>query len=376
MANQHPAILVHGMFGWGPNELGGFPYWGTAALVDSPLRRHFASVGPISSAYDRACELAFQIRGGRVDYGAEHAAEAEHERFGRVHPGFHPDWSEAAPVHLIGHSMGGPTIWMLQHLLAQDAFGWGSSAAWVRSISTISGAMNGSTVVYWLGCDLHTGLLQADGIGAFLIKAVELYTAATGSLFDSFYDLDLDHWGYIRGRDESLADYLQRIADGPMFRGRDNGAYSVSLQGMCEQNQRCQTYPGSHYFSYVTQQTFSGFLTGFHLPHPRMNPFIIPSAVYIGSAGFEQPFYPGFNAAEWWPNDGLISAYSQAYPRSAGEHPSAAGVSDRCDYEPGVWYHELLDGVDHIDIVALPQLDQIGTQKRFYRALFERLATL
>ncbi len=32
--------------------------------------------------------------------------------------------------------------------------------------------------------------------------------------------------------------------------------------------------------------------------------------------------------------------------------------------------------MDHIDIVALPQLNQIGRQKRFYMALFDRLAGL
>lgn len=120
MANAHPVILCHGLFGWGPSEVGGFPYWGTALSVPSPLDRQAASVGPISSTHDRACELAFQIKGGRVDYGKAHAQAAGHQRFGRTYEGrravLYQKWSEHHPVHLVGHSLGAPTIFMLQHL--------------------------------------------------------------------------------------------------------------------------------------------------------------------------------------------------------------------------------------------------------------------
>jgi hypothetical protein len=36
----------------------------------------------------------------------------------------------------------------------------------------------------------------------------------------------------------------------------------------------------------------------------------------------------------------------------------------------------MLESVDHIDIVALPEPAKIGQQIRFYRTLFERLAAL
>jgi triacylglycerol lipase len=377
MPNCHPIILVHGMFGWGPSELGGFPYWGTGVHVPCAMPRFLASVGPISSVHDRACELAYQIRGGRVDYGEAHADAAGHARHGRTHAGLHPDWSSEKPVHLVGHSLGAPTIWMLQHLLHIDYFGWGSRAGWVRSISCVSGCLNGSTATYFLGCDERTGLLVDGSLGYFLAGAIELLASATGALFDSIYDFDLDHWG-IEGRrePEAVSSYVARVAQSAMFRGKDNGAFSVTLQGMREQNALCQTHDDTYYFSYATQQTFAGFFTGHHRPHPRMNPFIIPTGVYIGRKVFDEPPYSGYDDRDWWPNDGLISTYSQQFPRTAGHHRSAEGISAQAVYDRGVWYHDLLDGVDHIDIVALPQLDQIGFQKRFYTQLYQRLAAL
>jgi triacylglycerol esterase/lipase EstA (alpha/beta hydrolase family) len=80
-------------------------------------------------------ELFWQIKGGRVDYGAKHAERHGHARFGRTFPGLYPRWDAAHPVHLIGHSMGGQTARMLVQMLrdqvprpatALRAVRWGS----------------------------------------------------------------------------------------------------------------------------------------------------------------------------------------------------------------------------------------------------------
>lgn len=71
-----------------------------------------------------------------------------------------------------------------------------------------------------------------------------------------------------------------------------------------------------------------------------------------------------------------MSVYSQMYPRTAGNHPVGGVIDTETGFEPGAWYYQVLDDIDHIDVVALPQLDQIGWQKRFYRSLFTRLAAL
>ncbi len=379
-ANDCPVVLVPGLFGWGRGELADFPYWGTGLTVPSPLRRRQARPGPISSMLDRACELAFQIRGGQVDYGEAHAEEAGHLRYGKTYaPGdaLYPAWSEEQPVHLVGHSMGGPTIQLLQQLLAEDYFGWGTTQRWVASISSISGDLNGSTLTYFVGCDEVTGLVQEDGLASNLGRAVELFLRATGSLFDRIYDFDLDQWGLGGMRDgEGLDGYLQRIASSPMFRGKDNGFYSLTLQNMLVQDARCLTYPDTYYFTYVTEKTVTGFLTGHAYPEPDMNPFLIAGSVYMGSKQFDHPFYPGFRSEDWWPNDGAAPVFSQQYPRIAGNHPVGGPLDDGAGFHPGAWYYQPLADTDHLAIVALPPLSQIGRQKRFYRSLFERLASL
>ncbi len=212
MANTRPVVLVHGLLGFGPKELGPFEYWKNALRVKTPLKIHEASVGPLSSVHDRACELAAQIKGTQVDYGLEHAEAEGHERLGRDYAGqgFVEDWSATNPVHLVGHGMGAATARCLQHLLATDAFGWSSNQTWISSITSISGSLNGSTLVYLFGADDKSGLIEGY-IPTELMKFFEIFTAATGGLVESIYDFDLDHWDFKRRDDESLIDFISSV---------------------------------------------------------------------------------------------------------------------------------------------------------------------
>ena len=78
---RYPLIFVHGMYGWGDAE--GInkkaPYWGgtTGSIVEyltgKGIECYATSEGPISSAWDQACELYAQLKGTRVDYGEHHS---------------------------------------------------------------------------------------------------------------------------------------------------------------------------------------------------------------------------------------------------------------------------------------------------------------
>ena len=38
-----------------------------------------------------------------------------HKRYGRTYEGIMPDWEPGKKIHLVGHSMGGQTIRLMEH---------------------------------------------------------------------------------------------------------------------------------------------------------------------------------------------------------------------------------------------------------------------
>lgn len=78
VGNNYPIVMVHGCFGWGSNEGAGLYYWGgkeslTQKLTEKGYTVYSPSIGPVSSNWDRACELYTYIVGGTVDYGESHS---------------------------------------------------------------------------------------------------------------------------------------------------------------------------------------------------------------------------------------------------------------------------------------------------------------
>jgi len=180
---QYPIVLVHGFIGWGRDEFGvggtRLYYWGhcsgdlEAVMKSRGFDVYTASVSPLGSAWDRACELYAQIKGGTyvagqgtkddvnyvptsgfyVDYGARHALgvtnraasslteyvssegrvvnRGTHSRFGNSHlaPQYgmknsngeyfvvkHPNFP-IEPIHLVVHSYGGQTARVFMEIM-------------------------------------------------------------------------------------------------------------------------------------------------------------------------------------------------------------------------------------------------------------------
>ena len=168
--SAHPTVFVHGLLGWGAQDAlyRAVPYWGLAAGdVLGYLNRcgydcRAASVGIISSAWDRACELYAALTGGRADYGIAHAQHFGHARFGTAYPApLVPGWGADKPVDLVGHSFGGATARLLMQLLAHgcpeevqaaEAAGetpsplfTGGKTGWVHALVAIAAPHDGST---------------------------------------------------------------------------------------------------------------------------------------------------------------------------------------------------------------------------------------
>ena len=124
-AERYPTIYVHGLMGWGEHDqiYAVTPYWGLASdlmpyLTGKGYESYAASVGPLSSAWDRACELYAQLVGARTDYGVKHAQDFGHERYGIDYetPLF-DGWGTERAVNLVGHSFGGATTRLFLEIL-------------------------------------------------------------------------------------------------------------------------------------------------------------------------------------------------------------------------------------------------------------------
>lgn len=125
-----------------------------------------AEIGPFSSNWDRACDLFAVIKGTQVDYGTDHAIEDNHKQTGRQYKGLYKRWGgkingKVNKVHFIAHSMGGPTIRMLAHLLYHGVKNTPMEAMVDKSHPLYSGGNDWIDSITFLESPL-TGLVLAD----------------------------------------------------------------------------------------------------------------------------------------------------------------------------------------------------------------------
>lgn len=327
--NFYPIVLVHGLGGFGRNELYGYKYWGGLTDIQQDLDNrgyttYTASIGPFSSNWDRACELYAQIKGGTVDYGQAHAAKYGHARYGRTYPGLYPQWGEVNPttgtvnkLHFIGHSMGGPTARTLAQLLEQGSpdeqatasqgqvspLFQGGKRGWVESILTISSPHNGSTLT-----DLVENTLP------LALQMVAFLAAVQGDVKLVSYDFGLDQWGLIRQPGESINDYIDRVSQSQIWKStKDNAEWDVSPDGAVALNGWIHAQPDIYYFSVSNEQTFKNPITHHQDPEPDMNPVFVPFAFYMGSHTRKRPGHV-ITDSTWWPNDGVANTVAMAGP--------------------------------------------------------------
>ncbi|GAA5512144.1 lipase [Deinococcus carri] len=358
-----PIILVHGMTGFGRDEMGGLvKYWGGFFDVQEDLKAlgyqvYTASVGPFSSNWDRAAELYAQIKGGCVDYGAAHSAEFGHTRNdpAKCYPGFYPQWDAGHPVNLIGHSMGGPTSRLLVKLLddgspanaAEGNLYTGRRAGWVRNVMTISSPNDGSPA--------------ADNLQTLIPELQKLIVTAGGLLGANatdftVYDFDAGQWGLKRQPGESLSAYADRVAHSRMMTSKDSCAWDLRPDGAKEQNVFIGRSKVTRYFSWATSASHAGLLTGWHYPDVTMSAELLPTAY-----PFPRPLTPGMGNvfgksafggvtydSSWWENDGIAPSNYMDAPIG---QPSEAYTGQPT--QNGRWYRlGKLSGWDHLDITG------------------------
>ncbi|MEZ7618171.1 YSIRK-targeted triacylglycerol lipase [Staphylococcus epidermidis] len=330
--NQDPIILVHGFNGYASGTgpiTGKGNYWGGDRLkiIQDYRAKGYnvmeASVSAFGSNYDRAVELYYYIKGGRVDYGAAHAAKYGHERYGKTYAGAYKDWKPGQKIHLIGHSVGGQTIRYLEELLRhgspeeveyQKQHGGDISPLYkggqdnmISSITTIATPHNGTHAADLLGNEEIIRQVAYD------------YARSKGNKL-SHVDVGLSQWGLKQREDETLVQYIQRVKQSKLWTTKDNGFYDLTTEGTDILNQKTSLNPNIVYKTYQGESTRPG-PNGTQKADVNMNIGYTLTANTIGKV----------KDKAWRENDGLVSVISGQYPLNQA-HTSATD-----QVQKGVW---------------------------------------
>lgn len=379
---NYPFVFVHGMFGWGENE--GVnriaPYWGgtTGSLVDY-LRDincdcYAASVGPLSGAWDQACELYAQLMGTVVDYGEVHSKRYGHKRYGRRYNlPMIENWSAENKIHLVGHSFGGNAVRMLAHLLTYGApkeveasgddvspLFKGGNEALVYSVTTICSPLNGTSAYETAD---RIKLVHPLRHLAYFYAGVLGRSAMNGRLVDFHLEqFDLTH---VSGRSdaESLRSVLEK-----MKTTKDSIEYDMSPEGALRMNENIEISPNIYYFSYPFNSVRSFGKNQVRVPVDwRMPLLFVTSSMMIANAHFHNTHSVSQHDYE---NDGLVNVKSQLHPN---DEPGTDFV-DIESVKKGVWNVMPVTNADHgMAVGLLADREQL---RSFYIKFIENIRLL
>ena len=375
--SDDPVVFVHGLLGWGQRDriYRIMPYWGmtTGSLTDylsaKGYETYAASVGPLSSAWDRACELYAALTGGRADYGIAHAQHFGHARFGTAYPApLVPGWGAGRPIDLVGHSFGGATARLLMQLLAHgcpeevqaaEAAGetpsplfTGGKGNYINSVTTLCAPHNGTTLAY-----IIDGMNMAE-LGK---AACYAYAGLMGrSKLNGYVDFHLEQFGLtpIPG-DGSTPEEAFIKAFMTIMTHTDTAADDMYPERAEEINKLSKPVDGVYYFSY-SYQTTRKTLAGTQVPKIKTLVVLRPSATLLGA--YSKNLFSDYKIdASWLPNDGLVNVVSARYPFT-DEHE---------DYTPGMeletakWYVMPTREGDHGTVIGM-QCTKSQTLKFYY----------
>ncbi|CYG24218.1 Lipase [Staphylococcus aureus] len=264
--NQDPIVLVHGFNGFtddiNPSVLA--HYWGgnkmniRQDLEENGYKAYEASISAFGSNYDRAVELYYYIKGGRVDYGAAHAAKYGHERYGKTYEGIYKDWKPGQKVHLVGHSMGGQTIRQLEELLrngSREEIEYQKKHS--GEISPLFKGNNDNMIssITTLGTP-HNGTHASDLAGnEALVRQIVFDIGKMFGNKNSRVDFGLAQWGLKQKPNESYIDYVKRVKQSNLWKSKDNGFYDLTREGATDLNRKTSLNPNIVYKTYTGEAT-------------------------------------------------------------------------------------------------------------------------
>ena len=381
----YPKVFIHGLGGWGESD--GietrlhYHYWGfgtedrdlPAHLRAQGIEAYFPSLGPFTSAWDRACELWAYLFGGTVDFGKSHSARYGHKRYGRTYPGVMKDLGTKGThekIDLIGHSFGGPTAIVFADLLYNGSeeeractpagslsplFAGGHD--YVRCLATLSGANNGTTFADFFG---EKGMKLLSGT-VYTVNAL----AAPTPLMD-LLDFHTDQWD-IMGESVyykySLPSLRQRLHGVKRLVNNhlDNVGYELQAEYAAEINRTLKICPDTYYFAWRACRTHDDG-RGRQVPNRDMRRILKLWSTVIGRYRPEKLQKLGFDET-WLPSDGIVNVKCLGAPFGLGSRDLAPGEA----VVSGVWYHMPIEDKHHMSWVG------IGEETEAFYAFYDRL---
>ena len=365
----YPVVLLHGLGGWGEDDglerRFHYHYWGfdtgerdLAAHLRAQGREVFCpSLGPFTSACDRACELYAYLFGGTVDYGLRHSRANGHKRRGRYYPGVLRDLGQPGPhekIELIGHSFGGPTAIVFAGLLCHGSpeeraatpewelsglFAGGHTV--VHSVVTLSGANNGTTFADFFG---DAGIRALAGI-IYTANALAAPTPLMGLL-----DFHTDQWEIMGEPSVSAAPPLARRLRGVkrlVGRRLDNVGFELQVAYANLLYEHLPPDPAVRYFACRACRTHDDG-HGRQAPNRDMRRILTLWSTVIGRYHPEKLSAYGFDDS-WLPSDGIVNVKCLGAPFTVPAREYVPGEPT----EPGVWYHRPVEDKHHMSWVGI-----------------------
>lgn len=334
--NDAPFVFVHGLNGWGDadgiNKI--VSYWGATTgnlmkyLQHEGYECYSASLGPINSVWDRACDLYAQIVGATVDYGEAHSKEFNHARYGRTyHNALVPDWGKLdeagkiKQIHLIGHSYGGATVRMLVHLLTEGSaeeravtppdkisgLFTGGKSDWVRSTTAICTPHNSSTIYYPLDA---FGIVDVIAFMSYVCIGI----AGRGPLNGKLIDFHMEQYGLSEVPGSKGSTGLLKAIRNTLASEEDSCAHDLTPEGARKLNEVIEISEDVYYFSYPFSTTKPVPVLGIEVPGLKTNPIISLTAFMMGIMSFKDPDTGFVYDKAWLANDALVNTESSKYP--------------------------------------------------------------
>ena len=366
--NNYPCVFIHGLMGYGEQDFMDvvFPNFGLfnhtffKHLKERGIETYNPSLGPMNSAWDRACILWAYLFGGRVDYGKVHSEKYGHARYGKEYPGVLKDLGQTEAhkkMNLIGHSFGGPTVKTVAWLFAfgseeeradtpaeelSPLFA-GGHADLLHTVTTLSGVNNGTALASFFG---NKGMSVAN------YAYMALATFVGDTYFTKFIDYATSQWGNMPFAENVHVAHIRnplKYLDASRAFDRNKTFDSINHEMQIEVIQEVINpslqYPKNvYFFAHRADGTKPGRNGN---PVPSKSDMILPCWLVgqlTGRAMLKRLEKYGVRTdPNWRRNDGLVNLVGQSAPLNATYEEADYDT----DFKPGIWYNMPPERGDH-----------------------------